>query len=782
VTPGRVPLFWVSIAFATGCLLGLDGAASWPIALALVVVVGLAWIFIRGERTSLALFYLFVITAALAHTLILAATVAPDDARRLPSDKALASTQWRGRVIEEPQTAPRRNRRALDRTSFTLQLDAWRPTGGELFGEDGDASWQTASGRVSCTVLGPAQDIRPGDEIEFAGALTPIAAPLIPGQLDLRAYDGQRDIYEEAMIRPLDWRRLSRTESSEPWWERLSFEARDWAYARLQWGIEDDPRIADFLAGMLIGYRQEIPLDIEQDFRVTGTLHVFAISGQNIAEMAVVAIILLQLCGLVRWRWAWLLAPIVLIYCLLAGSPASAVRATVMALAILLAWRLGRPLNALGCWSIAVLAMLTWDPRVLLDPGAQLSFGVVLGLILLSPPIYRAIAARFQHDPFLPAKLMTAGQKREELIWSRATALLAASIAATLASEPITALDFHQVTPISIVANLLVVPLAGLITIVGTISVTFSLLGYNLAALCNNANWLLARIMIAIVSYFAHEPGAAINVPDLRVAGQPAPIFVAAPLQDSACLLVKDGSQAWLLDTGREVSPPSPPARLLQFYGINRLDGLILAQPDTPDNGGAALIVRQFHPRWIVVPVLASRSPLEREIPQLARESGVTIERCARGSSLELGPGLRADVLGPALESTASREDDRALVLLFHSGNGTMLWAGRLDAAGQMELASAYPGLRVDVLLLGPEAAPSADWLQALGAKFWLQLPPRQRYLNGGALNAAGTASCAVWPLEQTGAVTVHFTDGDRSGVELTPWVAARETNCSGGL
>jgi competence protein ComEC len=575
------------------------------------------------------------------------------------------------------------------------------------------------------------------------------------------------------MIRPLDWRRLSRSESTEPWWQRLSFEARDWAYARLQWGIEDDPRIADFLAGMLIGYRQEIPVDIEQDFRVTGTLHVFAISGQNIAEMAVVAIILLQLCGLVRWRWAWLLAPVVLIYCLLAGSPASAVRATVMALAILLAWRLGRPLNALGCWSIAVLAMLAWDPRVLLDPGAQLSFGVVLGLILLSPPIYRVIAARFQHDSFLPAKLMTAGQRCEEVVWSRAAALLAASIAATLASEPITALDFHQVTPISIVANLLVVPLAGLITVVGTISVTFSLVSYNLAALCNNANWLLARIMIAIVSFFAHEPGAAINVPDLRAAEQPSPLFVAAPLQDSACLLIKNGSHAWLIDTGREVPPPSAPARLLQFYGINRLDGLILAQPNTSDNGGALLIARQFRTRRLVVPALASRSPLEREIPDIAKETGVTIERCVRGGSLDLGPGLRADVLGPAPDSPASHEDDRALVLLFHSGSGTLLWAGRLDATGQSELTSAYPGLHADVVLLSADTMPGKDWLATLGAKFLVQLPPRQRYLNSTGSIGPVTSSCAIWPLEQTGAVSVHFTDGNPSGVELIPWVAA---------
>jgi ComEC/Rec2-related protein len=772
--PGRVPLFWISIAFATGCLLGLDRVTTWPIALALGAAAGLAWIFIRGERTSPALLYVFVMSAGVAHALILAGTIAPNDARQLPDEKLLASTQWRGRVIEEPQAAPHRNRRALDRTSFTVQLDAWRATGGELFDEDVTAPWQTASGRASCTVFGPAQDIRAGDEIEFAAALAPIAAPLVPGQLDLRAYDAERDIYEEAMIRPLDWRRLSHAESTEPWWQALSFRARDWAYERLQWGLEDDPRIADFLAGMLIGYRQEIPADIEQDFRVTGTLHVFAISGQNIAEMAVVAIILLQLCGLVRWRWAWLLAPIVLVYCLLAGSPASAVRATVMALAILLAWRLGRPLNALGCWSIAVLAMLIWDPRVLLDPGAQLSFGVVLGLILLSPPIYRAIVARLQHDSFLPAKLMTPGQKREEIFWSRASALLAASIAATLASEPITALDFHQVTPISVVANLLVVPLAGLITVVGTISVTFSLASYNLAALCNNANWLLARIMIAIVSFFAHEPGAAINVPDLRVVGQPSPVFIAAPLQDSACLLVKNGGHAWLIDTGREVSPPSVPARLLQFYGINRLDALILAQPDTPDNGGAALIARQFHPRRLILPALASRSPFQREIPDIAKEAGVTVDHWSRGISLEMGPGLRADVLGPALDSAASREDDRSLVLLFHANSGTLLWACRLDAAGQTELSRANPNLHADALLLGADAAPSADWLGSLGSKFWLQLPPRQRYLNGSTSVAPGAASCAIWPLVETGAVTVHFTNGAQPGVELTPWVAAR--------
>ncbi|MEJ0000745.1 MAG: ComEC/Rec2 family competence protein [Verrucomicrobiota bacterium] len=54
--------------------------------------------------------------------------------------------------------------------------------------------------------------------------------------------------------------------------------------------------------------------------------------------------------------------------------------------------------------------------------------------------------------------------------------------------EPITAIDFHQITPISILANLVVVPLAGVITTVGTMSVAVSLLSTPLAGLLNNAN------------------------------------------------------------------------------------------------------------------------------------------------------------------------------------------------------------------------------------------------------------------------------------------------------
>jgi ComEC/Rec2-related protein len=774
-TSPRAPLFSVSLAFAIGCLLGLDGGIGLGSALAILSLAGGFWfILARREKASLAAFYVFTTCVGLTHTLLLGVSIPADDLRRLPDEKTLNTTQWRGLIVAEPaaQLSAHASRRALDRTSFVLRMESWRPTQGRLFGADIDTPWQPAQGNVQCTLVGPAKELLCGDRLEFATALNPVAPPLCPGELDYRAFEARQNIFYNATIPALAWRRIET--GGGDFWQNLSFRARDWAYERLQIGLEDDPRMADFLAGMLIGYRQEIPADIEQDFRRTGTMHVFAVSGQNIAEMFVVAIILLQLCGLVRWRWAWMIAPLVLLYCLLTGSPASAVRATVMALAILLAWRLGRPLNALGCWSLAFLAMLIWNPSVLLDFGAQLSFGIVLGLILFAMPLMRLLVRPFATDPFLPWELLTPAQKFEERFWLGTALLLASGIAATVIMEPITAIDFHQITPISILANLVVIPAAGLITIVGTLSVMVSLVSTTLAALLNNANWLFARLLILFVGFFAHKPGAAINVPDLRALSSPTPSLVVAPLQDSACLLVRTSDQAWLFNTGRESPTPSTTWHLLQFYGINRLDGLVLAQMSGPDNSGAEMIVRDFLPQHLVVPFLRTRSPLEKMLPELTALTGRESESWQRGQSLQLGPGISVDVLHPAADSSETHAEDRALVLLFHAGSQTLLWAGRIGAPTQQDLLAAYPGLHADVLVMSADPPPDDAWLRSLQVRDWLQIPPRDRQLNSTG-SATVPDFCQVWPLNQTGAVDIHFQPAQANRppeIHLRPWLA----------
>jgi len=772
----RAPLFSVSLALALGCLVGLEGWVSLRVALVLLgVTSGLWWGLARYTRTSLAAFYALAAAVGLVHTLVLSRAIAPEDLRLLPEEKTFETTQWRGLIIEEPvaQISTHTARRGLDRTSFVLRMEAWRPTGGRYFAADIATPWRRAQGDVQCTLIGPAAELRCGDRLELATALLPIPPPLSPGELDYPAYEAAQGIYYHATISALDWRRIETGGGN--WWQNLSFRARDWAYARLQLGLEDDPRTADFLAGMLIGYRQEIPVDIEQNFRRTGTMHVFAVSGQNVAELMVVAVVLLQLCGLVRWRWAWTLAPLVLVYCLLTGSPSSAVRATVMVLGILLAWRLGRPLNALACWSIAFMAMLVWNPAVLLDFGAQLSFGVVLGLILWAPSLARLLRRPFACDPFLPRDLMTAAQKREEAFWHHASTLAGSTIAATLVSEPITAIDFHQITPVAILANMVVIPAAGLITIVGTLGVAASLLSTTCAALLNNANWLFAQLLIALVGYLAHEPGSAINVPDVRALTMPAPCFIVAPVQDSACLLVRTPEKTWLFNTGREVPARSTTEHLLQFFGINRLDGLVLAQMSSPDNGGMELIVRDFQPRRLVVPLLRSRSPLEKLLPETSALAGEPLESWQRGQQVYLGSGIGVDILHPSATTASNHAEDRGLVMLFHAKGATLLWAGKIDAEIQQELLETYPGLRADVLVLGLDSHPTPAWLQALHVRHWLQIPRQDRQLNDSGDGSDPRQVCQTWPLDQTGAVAIYFLPargGQPGGIRLCPWVA----------
>jgi competence protein ComEC len=740
---------WVALGPALAAF-GLAGLCWWRLA--------------RFESASLLAFYAFIASAGVIHTLLVATTIPPDDLRQLPVEKSYPTTQWRGLVIQEPvaQTS-RLSSRAAARTNFVFRVESWRPTNGRYFTALVETPWQRASGRVDCTLIGPADDLQCGDRLEAAMALQPVATPLVPGSLDDRAYEAEQGIYYQAFIPSADWRRIEN--GSGNFWQNLPFRARDWAYARLQIGLEDDPRIADFLAGMLLGYRHEIPADIEQDFRRTGTLHVFAVSGQNVAELMVVALILLQLFGFVRWRWAWVLAPVVLVYCLLTGAPASAVRATVMILAILLAWRLGRPLHALACWSLAFLAMMLWNPAILLNPGAQLSSGVVLGLILLGPPLGRLLARPFAPDPFLPSRLLSTAQSWENVFWSRAGLLLGATLAATLVSEPITAIDFHQVTSISVLANLIVVPMAGLITVVGTLAVTFSLFTTIWAAWLNNANWLFAKLLIGFVGFLAHEPGASINVPDVRALEFPQPEFVIAPVRDSACLLVRTSRAAWLVNCGRESAARATTSHLLQFYGINRLDGLVLAQLGVADNGGAEIIVRDFKPRRLILPALGTRSPLEKTLPALFALFGHAPESWSRGEQFQLAPGLRVEVLNPDPDTPPGRAEDRALVLLFHAGTGSLLWAGRIDADLRYKLIADHPGLRADVLALDPQSQPDADWLAMLQVRHWLQFPLRDRRLN---LVSDPNTSAQAWPLEQTGAVELHF---NPEAILLRPWI-----------
>jgi len=193
------------------------------------------------------------------------------------------------------------------------------------------------------------------------------------------------------------------------------------------------------------------------------------------------------------------------------------------------------------------------------------------------------------------------------------------------------------------------------------------------------------------------------------------------------------------------------------------------------DNSGAEIIVRDFHPRRLVLPGLRTKSPLEKTLPGTLALYGGTAESWQEGQHFDLAPGVSVEVLHPSATSTETHAQDRGLVLLFHAAGQTLLWAGKISPPVQQELLAAHPDLRADILVLDPDATPSLDWLRALQVRHWLQIPRRDRLLNAPTAEPDAGAVCLSWPLDQTGAVEIHFVAAEGAKppeILLRPWVA----------
>ncbi|MGH2523079.1 MAG: ComEC/Rec2 family competence protein, partial [Anaerolineales bacterium] len=173
---------------------------------------------------------------------------------------------------------------------------------------------------------------------------------------------------------------------ANPIYQRLfDFKARALAVLAQ---IFPEPHAA-LLSGILLGIESRIPEDLKDAFSVTGTSHIIAISGFNIALIAgLFAALANRLFGAQRGAVIAILG--IGAYTLLVGAGASVVRAAIMGSLALVAGRLGRQVAGLNTLSVAVLLMTLLDPFTLWDVGFQLSAAATLGLILYAEPFEAA--------------------------------------------------------------------------------------------------------------------------------------------------------------------------------------------------------------------------------------------------------------------------------------------------------------------------------------------------------------------------------------------------------
>ncbi len=335
-----------------------------------------------------------------------------------------------------------------------------------------------------------------GKGIEIHGMLEPFPFQRNPGEFDYGKYLALNDIQGVVSVKGLDQFRVGRA------MDGYSFHALTYSMQKTLYGIIDSlhsPRHAGFLKGIIFGYRADIPSDVKQSFLDTGTIHILAVSGSNVAFVAFIFFSMLGFFRLPR-KTAGVIAILGLIaYMLITGSSASVVRATIMAIVFLCGTLVERKTDLYNSLSVAALILLFWNTNTLFDVGFQLSFAAVFSIVYFYPrleSLIKIIPERFKEMRGVDAVLK----------------LFAVSLAAQLGTLPFTAYYFSRVSIVSFVANIPVVPMSGLNKFIGAVEIMSYPISPWIAKFYATANDFLVWFLLGFVKRAASVPYAYLEV------------------------------------------------------------------------------------------------------------------------------------------------------------------------------------------------------------------------------------------------------------------------------
>jgi ComEC/Rec2-related protein len=221
---------------------------------------------------------------------------------------------------------------------------------------------------------------------------------------------------------------------------------------------------------------------LEKSFQRSGVTHVLAISGQHVVILAAVIYFALRLFAIPPTIRAGVTMGLIWLYILIAGAPPSAIRAGVVATFVLAAPLLGRQVSALHFMTTMLALVLAYNPQLIYSTGFQLSVAAVFGILLLTKPL-KSLVERTLLRPFARPP-------------EHVSNLISVSLAAQIATSPIVAATFEQVSVVGVLTNLIAVPLSGPILILGLLGSLagniYPLLAYPL----NACNGFLVAILI----------------------------------------------------------------------------------------------------------------------------------------------------------------------------------------------------------------------------------------------------------------------------------------------
>ncbi|OGY79276.1 MAG: hypothetical protein A3B74_00280 [Candidatus Kerfeldbacteria bacterium RIFCSPHIGHO2_02_FULL_42_14] len=253
---------------------------------------------------------------------------------------------------------------------------------------------------------------------------------------------------------------------------------------------------ASLLAGLLLGVRRGFPQELSRVFQRTGTSHVLAISGYNVSLVSTFLLVFAIRIGFSRKKALMIVGCGIVLFTVFVGASASVIRASLMALLMLLARYVARPAGSRQIFMLVAFLVALFRPELFVfDIGFHLSFLATLGLVYLAPFFEKV----FQGLP--------------EQWGLRENA--ASTLSALVATLPLTVFQFRGVSLVAMIANMAILPVIPFVMLFGTLEVILSILPQFIAFIFLWPTWLLLTYVLFVLEHLARWSWAYRETPQL---------------------------------------------------------------------------------------------------------------------------------------------------------------------------------------------------------------------------------------------------------------------------
>jgi competence protein ComEC len=389
-----------------------------------------------------------------------------------------------GTLIEQPDINENRFRFILDADSIVSENKSFRV--------DGNLSASVYKNKYAESYP---KRIEYGDKISIEGNLSLLPHRRNPGEFDYGEYLKLHGI--EAEFTAFGYDKIGLTGKSDPnfFKKQIIYPVKSFSVHIIDTLVSGDE--GEFLKGLVLGERNNISNEIKQNFVKAGVSHIIAVSGLNVAYVLIILNGILLLLPIKRQYKIFILILCLLFYMNLTGNVPSIIRATVMACVFLLSQLLERKPLSYNIIAFSAIIIMVVDPRQLFDAGFILSYGAILSIVIFYPKLVELLNNFKFYKSLNDSKLIYKFLRSSIL-------LVLGTLAAQIGTLPITALMFKKISIISLITNLVAIPVSNIALAIGFIMVIASTFSIWFAGAFGASAAFLLHWLLWFIDYFAN--------------------------------------------------------------------------------------------------------------------------------------------------------------------------------------------------------------------------------------------------------------------------------------